>query len=221
MKLVDTLSEQAVLEEAIESVKPPLPEAARGLHYLLATPFRYGAEYPRGSRFRRAGRTAGVYYAAENVETAVAEMAFYRLLLYVESPDIPWPANAAEFTAFAAAYRTDRSVDLGAPPFDAHRGVWEAPCEYAACQDFADAARVAGIALIRYASVRDPERRANLALMSPLVFSQPDPVGRQTWKLYLHAHGVWASREFPGARLEFPRGAFAADPRLSALRWDR
>lgn len=221
MKLVDTLAEQALLEELIDTVKPPLPEAALGLHYLLATPFRYRAEYTHGSRFRRSGRTQGVCYAAENVETAVAEMAFYRVLLYVESPEIPWPVNAAEFTAFAAAYRTGRAVDLGAPPFDVHRDVWEAPCDYAACQDFASAARKAGIELIRYASVRDPEHRANLAILAPSAFSDPEPVGRQTWKIYLHAHGVWANREFPAARLEFPRGAFAADPRIATLRWDR
>ena len=42
------------------------------------------APYPIGSRFRRAGRTAGVFYAAESPETAVAEMAFYRLLFFAE-----------------------------------------------------------------------------------------------------------------------------------------
>ena len=80
LKLVDDLAEQALLEEIIEESKPPVPPECRHLDYLLATPFRYGAAYPRGSRFRRAGRTLGVFYAAEAPRTAVAEMAFYRLL---------------------------------------------------------------------------------------------------------------------------------------------
>ena len=43
-----------LLESLIEETKPALPPECRHLHYLLATPFRYGS-YPRGSRFRRAG----------------------------------------------------------------------------------------------------------------------------------------------------------------------
>ena len=42
---------QDLLERILEESKPPLPEGAGGLHYLLSTPFRYppaGA----GSRFR-------------------------------------------------------------------------------------------------------------------------------------------------------------------------
>src|SRR5690606_40733910 len=38
-KLVDTLEEQALLEDLIERAKPPDPTGGR-LHYLLATPFR-------------------------------------------------------------------------------------------------------------------------------------------------------------------------------------
>lgn len=105
LKLTDGNAEQALLEELIEESKPAIPAECRHLHFLLATPFRYGADYPRGSRFRRAGRTLGVFYAAEQVTTAVAEMAFYRLLFFSESPDTPWPANASEYTAFSAGLK--------------------------------------------------------------------------------------------------------------------
>src|SRR6185295_2574229 len=82
LKLVDTLDEQALLENLIEQTKPSVPPECRHLHYLLATPFRYGAPYPLGSRFRHAGMTPGVYYASVAVETAIAETAFYRLLFF-------------------------------------------------------------------------------------------------------------------------------------------
>ncbi len=95
LKLVDSVAEQELLENIIESSKPPLPPECRDLHYLLSTPFRYGAAYPTGSRFRRAGMTEGVFYASEAPHTAVAEMSFYRLLFFAESPDTPWPANPA------------------------------------------------------------------------------------------------------------------------------
>jgi hypothetical protein len=61
LKLVDTVEEQQALEQLIEETKPPLPPECAGLHYLLSTPFRYGAVYPVGSRFRRAGLTEGVF----------------------------------------------------------------------------------------------------------------------------------------------------------------
>src|SRR5262245_6883848 len=73
MKLVDTLDEQSVLESLVEATKPRLPPECQHLHYLLATPFRYGAPYPSGSRFRRAGMTPGVFYASRTSSTAIAE----------------------------------------------------------------------------------------------------------------------------------------------------
>src|SRR5437762_10637003 len=103
MKLVDTLAEQSALESLVDASKPPVPPDCRRLHYLLSTPFRYGAPYPAGSRFRRAGLTPGVFYASQTAPTAVAEMAFHRLLFFADSPHTPWPVNATEYTAFMAA----------------------------------------------------------------------------------------------------------------------
>ena len=107
-KLTDTSAEQHALELLIEETKPPVPAESRHLNFLLSTPFRYGAAYPRGSRFRRAGFTPGVFYASERVETAIAELCFFRLLFFSESPDTKWPANAGEYTAFATKYATDK-----------------------------------------------------------------------------------------------------------------
>ncbi len=221
LKLTDSLAEQALLEELIEDTKPAVPPECRHLDFLLATPFRYGAAYPHGSRFRRAGRTAGVYYAAEGAATAVAEMAFYRLLFFAESPATPWPSDAAEFTAFAADIATDRLLDLTRPPLAADEALWTDPTNYDPCQAFADAARAAGAEAIRYRSVRDPAGGANLALLACRAFAKPAPVERQSWRLRLSRSGVQALCEFPRQGLEFPRDAFAADPRIAALAWDR
>ena len=120
MKLVDSLGEQDVLENLIEQTKPAYPVECGGLHYLFKTPFRYGAAYPKGSRFRRAGLTPGVYYASEEPRTAVAEMAFYRLLFFADSPHTPWPTNASQYTGFSASLRSWRMLDLTAPPLDRH-----------------------------------------------------------------------------------------------------
>ena len=83
-KLTDTLADQRRLEDLIERSKPTVPEDCGHLNFLLSTPFRYGSVYPHGSRFRRAGVTPGVFYAAGLPATAVAELAFYRLLFFAE-----------------------------------------------------------------------------------------------------------------------------------------
>lgn len=221
LKLTDNLAEQSLLEDLIEETKPAIPVECRHLDYLLATPFRYGALYPKGSRFRRAGRTAGVYYAAERPETAVAEMAFYRLLFFAESPATPWPAEAAEYTAFAASVATERSLDLTAPPLLADRALWTDSTRYEPCQELADTARAAGMALIRYESVRDPEAGNNLAILTCAAFTASKPIDRQSWRVRLGSGGVQALCFFPRLRLEFGQEAFASDPRMTAIRWQR
>ena len=214
LKLVDTLEEQALLETLLEESKPALPPECAGLDYLLATPFRYGAIYPYGSRFRRAGRTLGVFYASEQIETALAEMSFYRLLFFSDSPGTPLPANAAEYTAFAAAIATKQAVDLTLPPLERDREAWADPVNYEACQSLADAARAGKVDAILYQSVRDPKGGKNIALLTANAFAAREPVERQTWRIRLSPTGVQALCEFPKARLGFARSDFGDDPRM-------
>ena len=221
MKLVDTADEQALLEDIIETAKPPVPAECRHLHYLLSTPFRYGAPYPYGSRFRRAGYTEGVWYGAEAVATAVAELAFYRLLFFAESPQTPWPAGVSEYTAFSAALTASHHLDLTTAACDAGRAALEHVTDYAACQALADDARRESADLIRYRSVRDPAGRANVAVLACRVFAKPAPARTSTWRMRVSANGVMALGDGGAARLDFGRGAFAADPRISAMTWNR
>jgi hypothetical protein len=221
LKLVDSVDEQTVLEDLIESSKPPLSPECRGLHYLLSTPFRYGAVYPAGSRFRRAGMSEGVFYASEAPATAVAEMAFHRLLFFADSPDTPWPANPAEFTAFCAEYTTRKAIDLTRGKYDAQRRRWMHLADYRHCQDLADTVRAANIEIIRYRSVRDPGGRTNLALLTCRAFASPQPIDHQTWHIRLSDAGAQAICEAPKSGITFDCSAFAADPRIAKLRWSR
>jgi RES domain len=144
----------------------PIPPECRHLNYLLSAPFRY-FPYPHASRFRRSGLTLGVFYGAEEPETAVAEM------------------------------------------------------DYAQCQAFADSARAALVEIIRYASVRDPQMRANLAVLTCSAFKQSDPIYRQTWRIHLSETGARALCEFPRKTIAFDQAAFATDPRLAKMVWAR
>lgn len=220
LKLVDGLAEQATLEDILEETKPPVPEECRHLDYLLFTPFRY-RPYPHGSRFRRAGLTRGVWYGAERAETAVAEMVFYRFLFYAESPQTPFPDDSAEYTAFSAELATQVAIDLTAGALAADRDRWMHLTDYSACQDLAETARAIGAGVIRYASVRDPAGGLNLAVLACRVFAKPQPLERQTWRIRIGRHGGQALREHPRLGLEFAPDAFAPDPRLDGMVWDR
>lgn len=221
LKLTDSLAEQSLLEALLEETKPKLPPSAQALHYLMAAPFRYGAVYPHGSRFRRAGRTPGVFYGAEHSRTAAAEMGFNRLLFYAESPQTVWPLNAGEYTAFNAPVRSAATLDLTLPPLSRDHHLWRDPQDYAACQNLADAARAAEADLIRYQSVRDPQQSVNLALLIPTPFVAREPARFETWRIKVGPFGAQAIQEFPGDRYEFDRAAFAADRRIQEMKWDR
>jgi hypothetical protein len=218
--LVDGAAEQKRLEELIEEIKPTIPTECAGLDFLLSTPFRYGP-YPKGSRFRRPGGTPGVFYAAAAEETAISEIAFHRLLFFAESPGTPWPANAGQHTAFSVRYGSLRAIDLTRPPLARRRKQWMHPTDYAPCQALADDARAIGIEIIRSASVRDPQHRLSITLLTCRAFRAREPSERRSWSFRLGPTGVLALREFPRTSLEFGRDAFATDPRIAAIGWER
>jgi hypothetical protein len=78
-----------------------------------------------------------------------------------------------------------------------------------------------GAEVIRYASVRDPDNGANLAVLTCRAFAAPQPVDRQTWRIRVGQSGAQAIREHPRLGLEFRRNTFAPDPRLMDMVWDR
>jgi hypothetical protein len=219
MKLTDTIEEQSALEDLIDETKPPIPQGCEHLDRLLVTPFRYSVDNPNGSRFRRPNAAEGVFYCAKHVDTAVAEAAFYRILFYAESPATPWPTNAAEFTAFSVKFSSSRAIDISTGPL-ALPAIYH-PSNHSASQRFADEVRAAGLDIIKYASVRDPERRENFALLSCGVFKSSKPLQLQSWWLHLDKNGARARCESPRATLAFGREAFAADMRMRGFAWDR
>ncbi len=220
MKITDTLAEQAVLEDLLEQTKPPIPRECARLDFLLSTPFRYSTKNPYGSRFRRPHSEDGVFYAAEQPSTAMAETAFHRTLFYAESPATPWPANPGEYTAFSCAFKSSRVTNVARAPYLDDAGLYHLS-DYSASQAFADAVRSFGFEIIKYKSVRDPKGLANLALLHCTVFTKPEPLERMSWKLHLDAQGARALCESPRLSIEYDRDAFAADPRLANFKWDR
>lgn len=204
MKLVDSLDEQALLEELIDGSKPPVPAECRHLHWLLFTPFRYPAR--ADSRFRRAGEGRGVFYAAERIETAAAEMAFWRRLFFLESPGTAPPAGTLEMTAFAVDYAA-QALDLTLAPWRDDPALSD-KADYRACHRVADTARGLGAGAILYRSVRDPAGGTNVAILTCAAFTGAQPRHRETWRFRLTQDRVMALGETRGTRLEFLYAGF-------------
>lgn len=199
LRLVDTFAEHDVLEAMLEASKPPVPPECQHLDYRLWSPFRYGS-YPGNSRFRRRGRTPGVWYGSEQVLTAICETVWGKLAFFAAAPDTPLPRAAVDYTAVQALAQTPAALDLTAPALAA-MGNWTDPDDYAPCLALADAARAAGVQAIRYASVRHPEGAANVALLSCRAFAQPRPVAEAGWQILYRPGHVRASCETSGTRV--------------------
>lgn len=176
MRLVDTLDEQAVLEQLLEASKPALPQAPQGQHFLLTTPFRYRP--PHGSRFRRAG-TRGIWYGAELVRTACAEVAYWRWRFLVDSAGLLDGELLTVHTVFAAQVHGP-SIDLLTSPWVAARRAWTQPSDYSATQGLADAARLREVSWLRYESARD-RGGVCCAVFEARALSGPESASLQTW----------------------------------------
>ncbi len=199
MKIVDDVSEQALLESLLERSKPPLPGAAAELDYLLATPFRYDP-LRGGSRFR-AVTDPGVFYGAQSVRTACAEIAYWRWRFLQDAADLKQLQPVAH-TAFRASVRTS-AVDLREAAFKEDAALATNRTDYRATQAFAKIAREAAVGAIIYRSLRDPQPGWCVALMSPSAFVHRKPEAqRQTWWIAVRPDAVMCSRD--GESLIFP-----------------
>lgn len=206
MVLVDTRDEQQLLEELIEGAKPALAPGTQRLHYLLATPFRYRSPY--GSRFRTSN-DPGVLYGAEEQRTACAELGYWRWRFLHDSPALDRLDTAAQ-TVFQLLVE-GRTIDLRGAAYQGRRAEWTAPADYTSCQQLGQEAREAGVDLIRYESVRDPEHGGCGAVLNPAALSHPAPVAQETWYLLVTRERArwWRS--------DWRMGAAAWDFEIAAL----
>ena len=178
--LVDSMAEQELLEDLLEAAKPAIPIACRSLDYLLFTPFRYpSGRY--GSRFRDR-IDPGVWYGADTVDAACAEVGYWRCRFVADSDGLT-TLDAVAHSLFRAA-ASGLTIDLGLAPLNADQAQWMSPDDYSACRMLARAAREADIRLIRYRSVRDPAQASCTAVLDCRAFAGTRGITtRQTWFL--------------------------------------
>ncbi|WCT73458.1 RES family NAD+ phosphorylase [Sphingomonas naphthae] len=198
-RLAANRADQALLEALADEVKPDLPDAARHLPWLLASPFRYG--YGRPSRFRAPTERPGIFYASETILTAVTEAAYWRLTAFARSPGFARPRTPTPMSAFAVDVRTDHALDLTTGSLAEPPGRWTHPDDYTATQALAADARRAGIAAIRAPSARDAGG-VNLAVLDPAALVPP-PRAHSSWAFLAIDDGLLAAREMSDEALRF------------------
>ena len=207
-KLVGSDSDQQILEQLIESIKPPLTlfDERRSLHFLLTTPFRY-PPLKHGSRFGTRAE-GGLWYGSLRPRTAFAEVAYYRLL-FLEGTRAALTPLTLELSLFRVGVRTQRGVDLTQPPFLEHSDRISSPTNYHDSQVLGHKLRAAGVEAVRYISAREPPG-VNVVIISPKAFAESQPRDFETWQCIVTATHVELSRKSFLARafLRFDRKQF-------------
>lgn len=219
-KLVDSDEEQALLEQLIDGVKPPVPQGMKRLHYLLSTPFRH-PPLRWGSRFGSVDER-GIWYGARELATAFTEVAYYRFV-FLEGTRAKLTPLSVDLSSFRVKIATARGIDLTAPPFSRFSKVLASKTETEATQRLGRAMRTAGVVAFTYRSARvNEERGTNVGLFVPC-FSPAKPFGLRTWtcttspsRVEIVERNLLAKSP---ARFAFDRGRFETNGALDRARW--
>jgi hypothetical protein len=190
-KLVDTDAEQALLEQMIDKVKPPVPIGMTRVHYLLSTPFRH-PPLRWGSRFGTRSEQ-GIWYGAMSLETAFAEVAYYRYVFLAGTLAKLTPLSV-ELSAFRAAVSTRKGIDLQKAPFQKDAARIFSKTTYAHSQPLGAEMRAAGAEAFLFESARDANGGTNVGLFEPC-FSKPSPFDLKTYLCTTNEDYVEVSRK--------------------------
>ena len=213
LSYVDTLAEQAVLEQLLENVKPALPADTESLHYLLKSPFRYPPLH-WGSRFGSVFEP-GIFYGACSVTTTLAESAYYRFIFwYSIEAAAPKASLRSQHSLLSVGYRSAKAVELHQPPFQAYSAELTAKNSYQHCQQLGTAMRSAGVELFAYQSARDPNLGICVGLFSPKAFTSTKPDHTSPWLCELRADLVVFKQQGEAELYEYPLELFLLNGQL-------
>lgn len=209
MKLVDSLEAQSLLEEMLETVKPPLAPGSDRLHYLLYSPFRY-PPLQYGSRYG-ARHEPSLFYGSLTRETVLAESAYYRFVFWHAMRTAPSVPIRSEHTLFSARYATTRGLQLQQGHCTEHRAALTHPTDYTTTQVLGRVMREADIKAFEFPSARCPEGGVNVALFTPAAFAARGPLDMQQWLCETTAGNVTFAHAHNRALHRFPMEMFTVE----------
>lgn len=179
MSLVDNSSEQATLEELLETSKPPYPDNSSSYHYLIKTPFRY-PPLRYGSRFGLPSQP-GLFYASKALETALTECAYYRLVFFDGMDTPPDKHIITEHSTFKISIDTDQGIALGQQSFDQYRSAISNPVDYSISQQLGSDMRDSDAKAFTYYSARGSEPGINIVVFDISAIKSKKPYGLEEW----------------------------------------
>lgn len=178
-RYVDSLQEQAVLEELIEASKPDYNDFQQH-DYLLRSPFRY-PPLEHGSRFGRPHEMS-VFYGAESVQTTLAEVGYYRFIFFQDITHHPKDLLTSEHTIFSVKYSTVSGIQLHMSPFSQFEETLRHASNYAETQQLGSDMREAGVEAFQYLSARDTNKGICVGLFTAAAFTSLKPLSYSAWQ---------------------------------------
>lgn len=180
-KLVDSLEEQILLEDMLESSKPILDTFLAKFHPLLYTPFRY-PPLTYGSRFGMKIEPS-LWYGSLSETAAMAEKAFYQFN-FLRGSDAAYGLVEVPLTIFSAKIKTTQGIKLSEAPFSQFTNIISSPVSYVDSQVLGSAMRESAVEAFTYMSARDKEHGKNIALFTINAFAEKNPEAQsfQSWQ---------------------------------------
>lgn len=177
---VDTLEEQALLEQMLEDAKPVYKEDLTAYHYLLSTPFRY-PPLKWGSRFGGVHEPS-IFYGGASIGVTLAESAFYRFVFWNSMAGTPIKKQIrSEHSLFSVDYQSKYGVSLHQEPFDNYQHEISSPTQYTQAQQLGSAMRTSGVEVFEYLSARDPNKGICVGLFTARAFKHKRPKTMTQW----------------------------------------
>jgi hypothetical protein len=211
-QLVDSNEEQEVLEQLLDSSKPPYPEVQGidTLDYLLKTPFRY-PPLPYGSRFGSQNEP-GIFYASLELATALGEAAYYRFQFLLDSEAQLRP-SVMQHTSFVVMVNSRAGLDLTQGIWKKVRNKISNPADHLFSQEIGTKARDNGIEVILYHSAR-VKNGHNVAVLVLEALVGKKISHRQHWNAYVDESTITFSRNEGEEVFVFERASIIEPARL-------
>lgn len=177
--LVDDLDEQYLLEQMLDQVKPAYRANTEHMHYLLKTPFRY-PPLQHGSRFG-SRLLPSFFYASEQVETTLAEVAYYRFVFLSHMQQAYAQAIHSQHWMFTVQVQGQNCADLTKSEYEVFQIQLQDPQYYAFSQQVGKwLTQAQQVDVIRYFSARQAGG-TNLAVYQPHAIVSKQPENTKNW----------------------------------------
>jgi len=177
--LVDTLAEQELLEKMLDRVKPRIPDGCEKFDYLIYTPFRY-PPLKHGSRFGKKIHPS-IFYGSNKIETAFAELAYYRFVYYDGMQTAPKKKQkVTQHTSFSIDLKAEQGLLLNEQPFKRYKNDISNPESYGSSQKTGEEMRGKGVEAFSYFSARVKEE-VNFGIFNCTAISSYMPNELKHW----------------------------------------